>query len=103
MIQDTSIDAYKATNVEREAMCTALVDLHGQFDGLTDNEAARMLGWDPSDVSARRGDLGSVIYNRDKEMRRDPITRKLNKVWRLYDDKQQLKEKEPEPMKVIVV
>jgi hypothetical protein len=73
-VQSTSRFAYTTTNLEREAMCIQLMELYDRGD-YTDNEAARILGWHPSQVSARRADLGSVIFNQDQETRVDKYTR----------------------------
>lgn len=85
MIASTSIDAYKQTALSREALCKQLMALYeSHMEGLTDNEAGRLLVWHPSQVSARRADLGGLIYNKDEERRKDPVTRKNNLVWRRY-------------------
>jgi hypothetical protein len=83
-VQSTSTTAYLETAESREILCKRLHRLYERHvNGLTDREAGRLLNLHPSQVSARRNDLGSIVYNRDEETRRDPFTRKSGKVWRL--------------------
>ncbi len=49
----TSIRAYHETTNERGLMCDRLRALYSVHGPLTDREAARHLGWHPSEVSAR--------------------------------------------------
>lgn len=87
-VRDTSIEAYHDLIKRREITPRArqvlkvLID-HGP---LADFEIAAVLGWHPSQVSARRGDLvnedntGLVAFTGD--YKRNPSTNKTTRIWR---------------------
>lgn len=75
----TSISAFHATTSERERKCASLLYLYQNIGAMSDREASYRLGWDRSDVSARRNDLKGVVVGLGEK--KDPQTGKTVNVY----------------------
>ncbi|MGI1661401.1 hypothetical protein ACRDNQ_04085 [Palleronia sp. KMU-117] len=87
-VRDTSIEAYHALIKHREITprCRQVLEVLIEHGPQADYEIAARLGWHPSQVSARRGDLvneqntGIVVFT--GSYKPNPLTGKTVRVWR---------------------
>lgn len=82
-VQSTSINTYHDTKSERSQRCEDLYDLYAKKGFMSDREAGQILGWYPSDVSARRNDLGMRVMQ--KGTKKDSVTHRTVMTWGLSD------------------
>lgn len=82
----TSIRAFHDIKSEREVRCGLLLRLYETRGPMSDREASYILGWDRSDVSARRNDLMRDGQIGSLGEKKDPDTGKTVNVWGVVRD-----------------
>lgn len=78
----TSVAAYRSIASSRAVQCERLLTVYETAGALSDRDAAEILNWNPSEVSARRNDLmkdGRKVF--ELATQKDKHTHKTVKVW----------------------